>query len=48
MEDDAGTAGGIREKTPDRLPGGSEIIASIHDGRMETGPLLNIKKAPKR
>lgn len=48
MEDDAGTAGRIREKASDRLPGGSETIASVHDGRMETGSLLNTKKAPKR
>lgn len=44
MEDDAGTTGGIREKAPDRFPGGSETIANIHDGRMETGSLLNTKK----
>lgn len=48
MEDDAGTACGIREKTSDRLPGGSETIADIHNGWMETGPLLNTKKAPKQ
>lgn len=48
MEDDAGTAGRIREKAPDRLPGGTETIADIHDGWMETGSLLNTKKAPKR
>lgn len=48
MEDDAGTAGGIREKASDRLPGGIETIANIHNDWMETGSLLNTKKAPKR
>ncbi len=48
MEDDAGTVDGIRQKASDRLPGGSETIANVHDGRMETGSLLNTKKAPKR
>lgn len=45
MEDDAGTAGGIREKASDRLPGGIETIAIIHNGRMETGSLLNTQKS---
>lgn len=44
MEDDAGTAGRILEKTSDSLPGGIETIASIHDDWMETRPLLNTKK----
>ncbi|MEC1755095.1 hypothetical protein [Bacillus mojavensis] len=48
MVDDAGTAGGIREKASDRLQGGIETIASIHNGWMENGSLLNIKKAPKQ
>ncbi len=48
MKDDAGTAGRIREKASDRLPRGTETIASIYDGRMETGSLLNTKKAPKQ
>lgn len=44
MEDDARTAGRIREKASDRLPGGTETVFGIHDGQMENGPILNTKK----